>query len=386
MGIMKTGPVKHARIRHHRLRGVGILSGITLLSLLSYWYLFLRPVVESEDAYVTGNIIPVQALTPGIVSDVLVEDTLPVQRGQLLVKEEHNLSQLRLLKAESALAQAVRSTSGLFHQVEMEHAEIAALQAKQERLTHDLARYRSAEPSGAVSAQLVSDTQNELDELNRTLDKAAARLLKAQALVTGTSLQNNPFVAKAKAEFMEAHIENQRANIYSPVDGYISNRQVQAGEQIKTGQRLMAIVPLDDLWITANIKETRLAGVRTGETVEIISHTYGEDHAYHGKVLGLDPSGGSTFSLFPPNNATGNYIHIVERIPVRISLSKSELIHHPLRPGMSVKVKIDTSHPGEFQTLDSAVVLTDPSYTTTLYGKEVEIAQEAADKIIRGNL
>ncbi|EQD37526.1 multidrug resistance protein A, partial [mine drainage metagenome] len=121
-------------------------------------------------------------------------------------------------------------------------------------------------------------------------------------------------------------------------------------------------------------------------TVEIVSHTYGKEHAYHGKVLGLDPSGGSTFSLFPANNATGNYIHIVERIPVRISLSRSELTDHPLRPGMSVKVKIDTSHHDEFQTLVSKVVLTDPSYATALYEKEVDIAQEAADKIIRGNL
>lgn len=383
---MKSYSVKHARIHHTRLSGVWTLSGIVLLSLLLYWYLFLRPVVESDDAYVSGNIIPVQALTLGIVSDVLVEDTLPVHRGQLLLKEEHNLSQLHLLKAESALAQAVRSTSGLFHQVEMERAEISALKAKQNRLTHDLTRYRSAEPSGAVSSQLVSDTQDELDELNKTLDKATAQLLKAQTLVAGTSMSNNPFVTKAKAEFMEAHIEDQRANLYSPVDGYISNRQVQAGEQIKAGQKLMAIVPLDDLWITANIKETRLADVRTGEPVEILSHTYGKDHSYHGKVLGLAPSGGSTFSLFPPNNATGNYIHIVERIPVRISLSKSELIDHPLRPGMSVKIKINTSRHAEFQTLATDVVITDPSYATSLYRQELDIAQEAARIIIKENL
>ncbi len=386
MARMKTGIVKPAHIRHHRLRWVLSLSTGSLIALLSYWYCFLRPTVESDDAYVTGNIIPIQALTPGIVTQVFVDDTLRVHPGQPLVEEDRHLSYATLLQSESGLAAVVRSTSALFHQATSEQAELSRLQTQRLKLSDDLGRYREAVGAGAVSAQLVSDTEKEIETLDKSIDKATAQWHKANALVAGTSVRNNPLVSQARGRYIAAYIDYQRGHILSPIDGYISNRQVQAGESLKTGQKLMSIVPLDHLWVTANIKETRIQGVRAGEPVRIDTHSYSSDFTYHGTVLGLDPSGGSIFSLFPPNNATGNYIHIVERIPVRISLDPSELARHPLRPGMSVTVSIDTHEQGKFRDLDSRLVVQDPSYETRLFDNELSLAQTSADKIIAENL
>ncbi|HQT26526.1 MAG TPA: HlyD family secretion protein [Burkholderiales bacterium] len=289
------------------------------------------------------------------------------------------------MKREAAsLAQAVRSTKSLFAETESEAAEVASLKAQKAKLLDDLSRYEAAEPSGAVSALQVSDAKDEISILKRKIEKAQALLRKANALVSGTTFSDNPRVLEARAEYVESYIDCRRSSVYSPVDGYVADREVQAGERVKTGQRLLSIVPLDELWITANLKETKLAGVRTGQAVRIHAFAYG-DFTFHGKVISVDPSGGSTFSLFPPNNATGNYIHIVERVPVRISLSKSELGTHPLRPGMSVSVSIETGGSRDLKMLATEVDAKGTSYSTDLYDGEMRDAQESAREIIMKN-
>jgi len=382
---MKANPVIRSKIRHHRLRGVIALIIIAIAGFSSYWYLFMRQTIESDDAYVSGNIIPVQALVPGVVSDIGVDNSMRVKPGQWLLSEEKNLTGARMDRAAAALAEAVRSTKSLFAQVDSEAAEIASLNSQETKLSNDLSRYEAAAPSGAVSLQQVSDTKEEINALRGKIAKAQALLRKAKALVSGTTVPDNPHVLKARAEYVEAYIECHRSSLYSPADGYVADRQVQAGEQVKTGQRLMSIVPLDELWVTANLKETRLSRVRTGEGVSMTAHAYGSEFTYHGRVIGMDPSGGSTFSLFPPNNATGNYIHIVERVPVRISLLKSELKDHPLRPGMSVTVRIDTGNFRSLPMLATEVEARDASYRTVLYNQEMLSAQQSAQKIIESN-
>ncbi len=383
---MKSNPVVRSKIRHHRLRGLFALSFIVLVGLVSYWYLFMRIEVESDDAYVSGNIIPVQALVPGIVSEIGVDNSMQVKTGQWLLSEEKNLTGARMEKAAANLAEAVRSTKSFFAQAESEAAEVASLETQKERFANDLSRYEAAEPSGAVSIQQVSDTKEEINVLGGKIAKAQALLRKAKALVSGTTVSDNPHVLKARAEYIEAYIDCHRSSLFSPVDGYVADRQVQAGEQVKAGQKLLSIVPLDELWITANLKETRLSRVRIGEAVKITAHAYGSEFAYHGRVIGMDPSGGSTFSLFPPNNATGNYIHIVERVPVRISLSKNELKNHPLRPGMSVTVKIETGNYRSFPLLATEVEAKDASYRTPLYRQEMLAAEQSARKIVEENI
>ena len=382
---MKLNSVTHSKIGHHRLKWVLSLALIVFAGMLSWWYLFLRTDVESEDAYVAGNIIPVQALVPGIVTRIGVDNSMPVYTGQWLLSEEQNLTGAQLDKAGANLAEAVRQTKSLFAQANEERAAIVTLNAQKARLQADLARYEVALPSGAVSAQQVSDTRADIAIINSKIVSANAILHKAKVLVVGTKVANNPLVRQARAEFVESYIQCRRSSIFSPVAGYVADRRVQAGEQVKAGQRLMTIVPLDQLWITTNLKETKLARVRTGEAVRIKAYVYGDGITFHGRVVGIEPSGGSTFSLFPANNATGNYIHIVERVAVRISLSAAELKSHPIRPGMSVSVNIDTQNYRALPMLATEVQTAWASYSTPVYQQEMPQAQQAAEKIIKDN-
>ncbi len=377
---MKQKAVIHSRVRHHRLKWV--LALILVAAAISWWVLFMGDEVESEDAYVAGNIVPIRALVPGIVSKVSVDDSMQVRSGQKLIEEEKNLASAKLEKAAAVLADAVRNTRSRFAQVDGETEEVAALEAERKRLAEDLDRYLKASESGAVSSQQVSDTRAGINVLDRKIAARKALLAKARALVSGTTVENNPQVMKARAEYVESYIACRRSSIFSPVNGYVANRKVEAGEMVQAGQYLMSVVPLDELWITANLKENRLSRVGIGEAVSIRAQAYGEV-VFHGRVIGMNPSGGSTFSLFPPNNATGNYIHIVERVPVRISLDREELKSHPLRPGMSVKVSIDTRQGRG--SLASQVDAKGASFATTLYADELRDAQKSAMEIIHRN-
>jgi membrane fusion protein (multidrug efflux system) len=382
---MKVKKLIHSNIRHHRLKQIFVLALLLSAALITWWNLFLKTDVDSDDAYIAGNIIPVQALVSGVVARVYMDNTMLAHTGQILLSEERNLTSTQKDKAAANLAKAVRDTKSLFAQTEGQQADISVLNAKKSRLQADLIRYQHAFESGAVSSQQVTDTQADITILNQEIEKAKANLHKSNALVIGTQVNNNPVVQKARAEFVEAYIHDHRTNVYAPLTGYVANRRVQAGEQVKEGQQLLSIVPLDNLWITANIKETKLARVRTGEPVTIKTYTYGNDFTFHGKVLGIIPTGGSTFSLFPPNNSTGNYIHIIERIPVRISLLASELHSHPLRPGMSVSIHIDTRNYRRLNVLDTQVQTLDSSYATNIYETEIADAQRAAQAIIVKN-
>lgn len=383
---MKPNRTLRSRKRHHRLRLVLVFILLLAGAAGSWWYLFQRNEVDSDDAYVSGNIVPVYALTPGIVTRLGVDDSMPVRKGQWLLDEEKNVSQARLDKATADLAEAVRKTRSLFAGVQEQQANIAALTEDRNRLAGDLDRYVRAQPSGAIPVQKIADTRAEIAVLDHRIAAGKAHLTNASALVSGTTIVNNPLVQQARAEFIAAYISVQRTSLYAPIDGYIANRRVQAGELLKAGQYLMSVVPLDELWITANLKETRLARIRTGEPVRILAHAYGGDVTYHGRIIGIDPSGGSTFSLFPPNNATGNYIHIVERIPVRISLPPAELRAHPLRPGMSVSVCIDTGNAARLAPLATDVTAAGKSWSTNLYNNEMQAARNAAQTVIDQNL
>lgn len=382
---MKVKKLVHSNVRNQRRKKLAVLVFLLGAATVTGWNIFMKTDVDSDDAYVAGNIISVQALVPGVVTRVNVDNTMLTHTGQLLVSEEHNLSGSQLDQAEANLARAVRDTKSLFSETDTQLAEIRVLNAKKLRLQADLKRYEQALDSGAVSSQQVTDTQADIDILDQEIQKAQASLNKSKALIAGTRVDSNPVVQKAQAEFIEDYIQFHRADVLAPVVGYVANRRVQAGERVKEGQQLMSIVPLDNLWITANIKETKLERVRAGEPVLIKAYIYGKNYVFHGQVLGIIPSGGDTFSLFPPNNATGNYIHIVERVPVRIDLLSSELQSHPLRPGMSVSIHVDTSNYLNLPVLDTLVQPIAPSYATNIYEKEIIGAEQAAQAVISKN-
>jgi membrane fusion protein (multidrug efflux system) len=379
-------PDNRIRTRYHRLRYVWTMIALAGASGLSYWYLFMRPYVECDDAYVMGNIIPVQALVPGIVVNVNVDNSMYVEANQPLLNQEQHLVTEQLEKSAANLAEAVRRTRSQFSETQQMVAELATLESQKAKIASDLARYEQAEVDGAVASQKVSDAKADLDIIDQQIQAAEAKISKTKALISNTTVQNNPWVLKEKAEFITSYIQCQRTTVRSPVTGYIANRRVQPGQQVAPGQLLMNIVPLKDLWVTANIKETDVKAVSPGQDVTITAHTADQNWEYHGKVLGIEPAGGSTFSLFPPDNSTGNYIHIVERVPVRIDLNPAELSQHPLRPGMSVTVVIHhSSAKAQEDPLKSAVLAEADSYRTKVYEHELTDAVREAERIIRLN-
>ena len=370
---------------YRRLPFVLVLLLIIIVLIFSYWHLFMRATISTNNAYVNGNIIPVQALVSGIVINVTADNSMPVKTGQLLVEQEQNLINQQLENSKSALAQAVRQTRGQFADVDQIKGNIAMLQAQRNKLNVNLNRYKKLVATGAISQQELSDAQADINVLDQQIISNQASLKKVNALVTHTNINSNPLVAQQKANVIANYIQLNRTSVLAPANGFIANRSVQAGQQVTAGQLLMNIIPLSDLWVVANIKENRMAHIRTGQPVNVTAHIYGNDITYHGEVIGIEAAGGSTFSMFPPDTTTGNYIHIVERVPVRISLRADELRKYPLRPGMSVDVDIDISNFEKLPLLQSKVAAGSASFSTAIYKQEVEDATKLADQIIRAN-
>jgi membrane fusion protein (multidrug efflux system) len=373
------------RRKYRKLRLIFVILIFSIVAGISYWYSFLRTEVSSNDAYVMGNIIPVHALVPGLVTNIYADNTMFVNSNQILIKQEGHLAEERVQKSAAALAESIREIRGQLAQVNQAEAMIASLYANRKKISDNLERYQRAEQEGAASGQKVADTQADVSVIDSEIVAAKASKQKYVALLGNTSILDNPSVQKIKAEYIENYIINKRKNIYAPVSGFVVNRRVQVGQMLGAGQLLMNIVPLNNLWITANIKETDLKHIRTGQPVAVSANVYGEDILFHGKVLGIEPTGGSTFSLFPPENTTGNYIHVVERVPVRIGLEETEIRNHPLRPGMSVVVNINTSHANKSHALTSSVNTESVSYSTSIYDAELKVAELAAKEIMQKN-
>jgi len=371
--------------RYRRIHFLFVLMMMGLLAGFSYWRLFLGTNIDCDDAYVAGNIIPVQALVPGVVTDIYADNTMYVNANQVLVRQERHLAKQRLDKSSSALAETIRFTRSQFAQARQTEAAIASLYAQRDKIEDNLLRYTKAESGGAASAQKVADTRADIAIIDNDIEAAKANRQKALALIGKSAVLDHPSVLKLKAEFIENYIQYRRSDITSPVAGYVANRRVQIGQSLTSGQLLMNIIPLDGLWITANIKETDMHRVQPGQDVTVNAGMYGNAVTYHGKVMGIEPAGGSTFSLFPPENTTGNYIHIVERVPVRISLSKQELMKHPLRPGLSVRVKIISKTNAGAESLISHVTIDSPSFSTSIFENEMKDALSAVHAIMNKN-
>jgi len=266
----------------------------------------------------------------------------------------------------------------------MLNQKLAAKQLLLARSQHDLSRYRSVLDAGAVSAQLIEDNEFQIQEQEADVNQVRAELAGAQALIQNTSSADNPKVLQAVAAVKQAYLDMIRQQVTAPVSGYVAKRSIQPGEQVRPDTPLLAIVPLDYLWIEANFLEHELTHVQPGQPVEISVDLYGAQTVYHGEVLGLAAGTGSVFGLLPPNNATGNYIHIVERVPVRIGLRAEELQAHPLRPGLSATVRIDTRHAGR-SVLQPLTLTPATAYKTDVYDHQLDGVNEVIEKIIDQN-
>jgi membrane fusion protein (multidrug efflux system) len=306
-----------------------------------YWLFYARYFESTDDAYVAGNVVTITAKEPATVLALHADNTQAVKQGQLLVEMDPATAKVNLQAAEANLARAVRAVRGAFSQSDTSEAQLHQAQVTLAQARADYQRRQKAAATGAVSAEELAHARDAVAAAEAAVNSARSGLAQSRAAISGTEIATNPDVLAAEAKLRAAVISMGHMRIIAPVDGVIAQRTVQAGQQVAAGTPLMAVVPLSKVWIDANFKEVQLDRVRVGQPVTITTDIYGSSVAYHGHVEGLGAGSGSAFALLPPQNASGNWIKIVQRVPVRIALDPDELKAHPLRIGLSVTADVD---------------------------------------------
>jgi membrane fusion protein (multidrug efflux system) len=329
---------------HARNRGLLILAVVALagaLVWLTQIYLVGRYYESTDDAYISSDLVQITSEMPGTVIAVNVDDTQSVERGQVLAVLDPADAQVAINGAEAQLARAVRNVRGLFAQRDQLQAQIAQRVADLKRVQNDLDRRQGLLADGAVSGEELSHSRDAVAVARAALDGAGEQLNATEAQIQGTSIETHPQVLDAEAAMRNAALALHRTQLRAPVSGVIAKRSVQIGQRVAAGSPLMALVPLDDVWVDANFKEVQLRSMRVGQPVTLHADLYGSRVDYHGRLAGLSAGSGSAFALLPAQNASGNWIKIVQRIPVRITLDPQELKAHPLRVGLSMIAKVD---------------------------------------------
>jgi membrane fusion protein, multidrug efflux system len=327
-----------------RLLLVGVLSIFLLAGagFTLWWFLHGQYHETTDDAYVGGNLVQITSQVAGTVLTIRADDTDYVNSGNTLVELDKADAQATLAQAEAQLAKTVRSVRTLRATSNEAEATVALRRADLSKAEQDLARRRGVESTGAVSGE---ELQHAVDARNaaRAALEAARKQLEAQrAMVDRTDVHDHPDVRRAAAQVREAFLAYSRTRIPAPVAGFVARRSVQLGQRLSPGNVLMAVVPLDDVWVDANFKENQLAHLRPGQPVTLTADAYGGSVEFHGRVTGFSAGTGSAFALLPAQNASGNWIKVVQRVTVRIALDRRELHDHPLQIGLSMKVDVDT--------------------------------------------
>jgi membrane fusion protein (multidrug efflux system) len=356
-----------------------VFATIAILFTL-YYFLFSQFHEVTDDAYVNGNLVYINSQVGGTVVGLGADDTEPVKAGHTLITLEGSDSTIALANAQAKLAETVRQIRTRYRSTDEATAVVAQRKTELGRATDDLNRRLQLAGSDAITAEDLAHARAAVAAAKDTLTVAHKQLESSQASVEGTTLSQHPSVLQARAEFTQAYLAESRNVIPAPIDGYVARRSVQIGQRVTPGNNLMAIVPLNALWVDANLKEMQLRNVRIGQPATVTADIYGGHVEYHGKVSGIAAGTGGAFSLLPPQNAVGNWIKVVQRIPVRISLDAEDLKKHPLRIGMSTTVDIDT-HDRKGSVL-TALPIANVPMTTPVYDMQLKVAQAKADRII----
>ena len=364
-----------AVIQPSRRKGLFLRFGavIVLLALgwLVYWWIFLSHIVSTDNAYTAVEIAQITPSVEGTVSEVLVADTQSVKAGDVLVRIDDRDTRLALLEADAELGRAIRRVEGYFANDRALDAQIASREADEararaqlksaqadlDRARIDLTRRQALAKSGSVSGDELTRAENAFSLADANLGVARANVAASLAnlesargakqvnlaLIAGADVAHNPEVLNARARRDQAQLNQDRTVVRSPVDGLVARRQVQLGQRVQASTTLMTVVPVQQMHVDANFKESQLPDVRVGQPVELISDLYGGSVKFHGRVAGLSGGTGAAFAIIPAQNATGNWIKVVQRLPVRIDLDPAELRDHPLSVGLSMTARIDTS-------------------------------------------
>ncbi|KVK78599.1 hemolysin secretion protein D [Burkholderia cepacia] len=376
-------PALDARRATRRKRFIVFFAVVLAAALawIAYWLLSDRYYEDTDDAYVAGSVVQVAAQIPGSVTDVVVADTQAVRAGQTLVKLDDTEASVAFAQAKAQLAQAVRQVANAKISNTM---YVEAVNARRADLS--LAQRAFAARSGAsveiVAPEELARARAAVAGAQANLAAAQAQLDAARALGTRLPVDESPAVVQAAAQFKLAYRNLKRTTIVAPVDGTIGQRSVQVGQQVGPGVPLMSIVQLDRLWIEANFKEGQIRHMRIGQPVEVVSDLYGSRVTYRGRVQGFSAGTGSAFSMLPSQNAAGNWIKVVQRVPVVIALEPRDLAAHPLRVGLSMRATVDT-HDRNGHALDSEPPT--PAVSTRVHDGVASDAEAAAAAIIREN-
>ena len=372
------------RMQRRRWLMRGLLGVIVLVAIVwgLYELLIGRFYEETNDAYVNGNVVQITPEIPGTVVSIGADDNDYVRTGQPLVALDPSDADVALASAEADLARAVRQVRGLYSTASGTQADVAVRAAALKQAQADYGRRKNLAASGAVSAEELAHARDALTVAQSALTAAQQQLAGSRALIDDTRIASHPDVRAAAARVRAAWLQHARTTLLAPVSGYVAQRSVQVGQRVQPGMPLMAVVPLQQVWVDANFKETQLTGMRIGQPVTLTSDLYGGGVKFHGTVQGMGVGTGSAFSLLPAQNATGNWIKIVQRLPVRIALDPQELAKHPLRIGLSMDVEVnlhDRSGAMLSQQTSSKPVFSTDVYTRANADADALIAQIISD-------
>jgi len=327
-----------------RKRMMTLLVIVILIAAIAYglyYFLVARFHEDTDDAYVNGNVVQITPQVTGTVVSVNADDTQTVKAGDPVVVLDPADSRIALQSAEANLGQVVRQVRGLYADDSQYLAQVAVRQADLSRAQDDLKRRMTVAQTGAVSQEEISHARDAVRSAQAAVDAAQQQLASNRALTANTTIASHPNVQAAAAKVRDAYLNNARNTLPAPVTGYVAKRSVQVGQRVSPGNPLMAIVPLNAVWVDANFKEVQLKHMRIGQPVELTADVYGSSVKYQGKVVGFSAGTGSAFSLLPAQNATGNWIKVVQRLPVRIAIDPQQLEQHPLRIGLSMQVDVN---------------------------------------------
>ena len=369
-----------------RKKGLSIFILLLLLIAIgsaAYWFFFIKGFEETEDAYVSGNQVMVSAQVAGNISKINVDNMDPVQAGDVLLELDDTNAKLSFEQAKSNLANAVRQISQLNYTVKQLKSAVRANEITLAQAQGNLNRRVQLVKDGAIDKESFQHAKEAVELAKANLTTSQNQLEANQALLLDGPLSEQPQIQSAVSNLKQAWLNLERTKIRSPIKGYVARRNAQVGQAVSVGGTLMAVVTTDQMWLDANFKETQLTHMRIGQPVKIHFDLYGKDKTFDGKVVGIEMGTGSAFSLLPTQNATGNWIKVVQRVPVRIQLDPQQLAENPLRIGLSATVKVDVSD-------SQGETLRDQAPATTLYSTNVLQYDESAvnnliESIIRDN-
>ncbi|KAA0997669.1 HlyD family efflux transporter periplasmic adaptor subunit [Paraburkholderia panacisoli] len=332
----------NTRKRKVLLALLGVAVVVAAAAYGTYYMTYARYHESTDDAYVSGNLVQLTPQVTGTVVAVNADDTQIVRAGDAVVTLDNADAKVALGNAEATLGQTVRQVSSLYVNNDFYAANVAQKQSDLARAQDDLRRRRDVAGTGAVSAEDIAHARDAATAAKAALDAAREQAEANRALTDRTTVEQHPNVQAAASKVRDAYLAYARNTLPAPVTGYVAKRSVQVGQRVSPGSPLMAIVPLDGVWVDANYKESQLRNMRIGQPVVLTADVYGGKVKYHGRVVGFSAGTGSAFATLPAQNATGNWIKIVQRLPARIQLDQKELEAHPLRIGLSMEVEVDT--------------------------------------------